>query len=207
MILQKNTSAPSRRGPTETAPEPQTQNRRYKRRWWQFSIRGMLLFCLFAGLLAAWWKDRSQLVRELNAARGSRISHSRWGVEEVLGPPDTPGAGDIATAWASATQDGQREWLILEYRKRVSPSAVEIHETYNPGAVDKVSIWNAAGNEIVVWQGTDPTPRGTPRGVSTIPIRAGFKTSKVKIYINSPQVPGWNEIDAVQLVGVMGQDR
>ena len=36
-------------------------------------------------------------------------------------------------------------------------------------------------------------------GLSEIPIRTNFKTNRVKIYLDSPSVPGWNEIDAVGL--------
>ena len=36
-------------------------------------------------------------------------------------------------------------------------------------------------------------------GLSEIPIRTDFKTNRVKIYLDSPSVPGWNEIDAVGL--------
>jgi hypothetical protein len=52
---------------------------------------------------------------------------------------------------------------------------------------------------VVVWTGTDPTPPGSGRGVSTIPVRVGFPTGKVKLYLDSPKFPGWNEIDAVGL--------
>ena len=48
--------------------------------------------------------------------RGAGVRHGRaWGPEQALGAPDTPGSGDIQTAWASATQDGQDEWLELDF--------------------------------------------------------------------------------------------
>src|SRR5262249_44708719 len=51
-----------------------------------------------------------------------------YGPEQVTGPPDTPNAGDHATAWASRTPDGQDEWLLLEYAEPVVPAAVLVHE-------------------------------------------------------------------------------
>jgi hypothetical protein len=36
-------------------------------------------------------------------------------------------------------------------------------------------------------------------GVSRLPISAGVKTGRIKLYIDSPAVAGWNEIDAVGL--------
>src|SRR5688572_12697187 len=62
-----------------------------------------------------------------------------WGPEQALGEPDTPGAGDITTAWASATPDEQKEWLICEYEKPVHAIFLRVHETYNPGALTKVT--------------------------------------------------------------------
>ncbi len=48
---------------------------------------------------------------------------------QAAGPPDTPGPGDQATAWASGTPDGQAEWLELEYAEAVVPSALKVYET------------------------------------------------------------------------------
>lgn len=122
-----------------------------------------------------------------------------WGPEQATGMPDTDMAGDIVTAWASQTPDGQDEWLLLEYAEPVVPNAVLIHETYNPGAVVKVSVFKLDGSEVEVWKGQDPTPSDSDKGVSVIPFKAEFKTNRVKIYIDSRNYPGWNEIDAVGL--------
>lgn len=122
-----------------------------------------------------------------------------WGPEQAVGPPDTEGAGDIQTAWASLTQDGQKEWLICEYAEPVLPTAIVVHETYNPGSLEKVSVFDADGQEQEVWTGTDPTPRTAARGISIIPIKTRFNVQKIKLYFDSPAVPGWNEIDAVGL--------
>src|SRR6266704_4492258 len=75
-----------------------------------------------------------------------------WSVLQAVGPPDTPGAGDIVTAWASASTDSQKEWLILDYEKPVIPTQIFVHETYNPGALERVSVFDEAGQEITVWQ-------------------------------------------------------
>ncbi len=122
-----------------------------------------------------------------------------WGPEQAEGPPDTNGAGDIQTAWASQSQDGQKEWLICEYPEAVMPTAVVVHETYNPGSLEKVAVFDEDGKEHMAWMGSDPTPRTAARGTSVIPIKTKFKVRKVKLYFDSPAVPGWNEIDAVAL--------
>lgn len=133
------------------------------------------------------------------------VSKRDWGPEEATGAPDTQGPGDIVTAWASLTTDEQPEWLLLEYERPLKPQSVKVFETYNPGALVKVSIIDEAGEESIAWEGTDPTRPEQQTGVSEIPIAANAAIRKVKLYLDSPAVPGWNEIDAVGLVDESGQ--
>ncbi|MCA9076599.1 MAG: hypothetical protein KDA93_16365 [Planctomycetaceae bacterium] len=140
--------------------------------------------------------------RERNALnKGVAVPKRAWGPEQAIGEPDTPLAGDIQTAWASLTEDGQKEWLELIYEKAVIPVCVEIHETYRPGAVFKIAVFDREGVESIVWEGQDPTAAGQTRGVSKIKLRTDIVTDRIRIYLDSPKVPGWNEIDAVGLIG------
>jgi hypothetical protein len=125
-----------------------------------------------------------------------------WGPEQATGEPDTKSAGDIRTAWASKTPDAQDEWLELDYAEALTPAAVKVYETYNPGALHKVC--DSGGKEIVVWEGDDPTPSTTNMGVSEIAFTSNVKAKRVKLYLKSKEVKGWNEIDAVGLVDTDG---
>lgn len=115
--------------------------------------------------------DLSDYAERPEGREGSAEKKGRnWGLEQATGKPDTPGSGDIVTAWASLTQDGQDEWLLLEYENSVIPSRIEIHETYNPGAVCRVTIFDEDNMEYEIWKGEDPTRQASSRGVSTIPV-------------------------------------
>ena len=126
--------------------------------------------------------------RDLTAVTAPRQKRN-WGPEQATGEPDTKMAGDIVTAWASASQDGQEEWLMLQYDEFVAPTAVLVYETYNPGALYRVTAFRPDGEEVEVWKGADPTPTDAGMGVSEIPIRTNFKTNRVKIYLDSPERP------------------
>src|SRR5207245_2848211 len=76
-----------------------------------------------------------------------------WGPEQATGQPDTMLARDLHTAWASLTEDGDDEWLLLEYAEPVVPRAVLVHETYKPGALVRVTAFNLNGEEVEVWRG------------------------------------------------------
>jgi len=123
-----------------------------------------------------------------------------WGPEQATGEPDTPEAGDYSTAWASNTPDGQDEWLRLRYRRAVTPTAVHVYETYNPGALYRITAINSSGREIEIWSGKDPVPVGSGMGKAAVPVATGFKTDCITIYLKSSKVPSWNEIDAVGLL-------
>lgn len=129
-----------------------------------------------------------------------------WGPEQATGAPNTTTAGDMRTAWASKTPDADDEWLLLEYDRLLVPKTVEVYETYNPGAVSRITAFRLDGHEVEIWKGTDPTPQGVAKGVSRMPVKVHFKTKRIKIYLASKAVPGWNEIDAVGLVDRAGKE-
>ncbi len=122
-----------------------------------------------------------------------------WGPEQATGPADTPEPGDRQTAWASATQDADEEWLMLEYATPVRAYSVHIYETYNPGSIVRVTGFSLDGTEVELWR----RPRAVvPRTTGAI-FRPVFSrrivTNRIKLYLDSGRVPGWNEIDAVRL--------
>ena len=152
-----------------------------------------------------WYIYKGVGLKPAAPVRPVRPAPRNWGPEQATGAPNTPVAGDKTTAWASATADGQKEWLELTYAQAVQPLAVLVYETYNPGALTAVSVLDADGRETCVWSGTDPTGRERDKGVSVIPFQTTGKVIRVRLYIDSPAVKGWNEIDAVGLLDDAGK--
>jgi hypothetical protein len=132
-----------------------------------------------------------------------------WSVEQACGPPDTIRMGDERTAWASATPDASSEWLELTYLNPVFPREIHIYESFNPGAIAKVTVY---GNdeEKVVWERPTPLPvpipdPGTGVLVLKVPVFTKWRVNRVRLDIDSPAHPGWNEIDAVGLQDASGR--
>jgi hypothetical protein len=128
------------------------------------------------------------------------VGKRSWGPEQVTGEPDTPQAGDHSTAWAASTADGQDEWLRLRYRRAVTPTAVHVYESYNPGALYRITATDSSGRETEIWLGEDPVPVGSGMGKAAVPVATGFQTDCITIYLKSSVVRSWNEIDAVGLL-------
>lgn len=120
-----------------------------------------------------------------------------WGPEQATGKPNTHQAGDISTAWASASQDEQMEWLELEYEAAISPTQIVVHETYNPGAVVRIVTYTETGMMYELWAGKDPVEVKDGWGIAKIPVEPVMPVKKIRLYLDSENVAGWNEIDAV----------
>jgi hypothetical protein len=139
-----------------------------------------------------------------HAPDGQLLQRS-WGPEQVVGPPNTDRNGDIPTAWASRNPDGGEEWLNVNYDRPVDIAEVRIRETYNPGAISKVTALLPNGQEVTIWEGTQP-PGEAPVDTGFQPLTR-VQANSVKIYMDTRRVPGWNEIDAVQLIGSDGSSQ
>lgn len=143
------------------------------------------------------WRDKGDV----------RLPKRQWGTEQLTGPPDAAPGKDDPRAWASklANNTGS-EWVMVECQGPVKLTAIHIHETFNPGAVTRVSIFKPDGDEQVVWKSKKPGPTGKPSRVLKVEPPLGFEVARVKIYLDTSAVNGWNEIDAVALVDEKGNE-
>jgi len=132
------------------------------------------------------------------ARASTEYSTTRWSAMQATGAPDTKQAGDCESAWASKDADAGIEWLEVTFDHAVKVGQVRVRETFNPGAVTKVELLDAEGRWRTFWEGADPVQEAIgwleAKGV-------GIATQAVRITLDSGRVAGWNEIDAVELVG------
>jgi hypothetical protein len=118
--------------------------------------------------------------------------------QKATGAPDTPLGTDAGTAWAPGVRDGGLETLEVTYMRVLVATEVNIVESCGPGAVRKLEAQVADGGWVTLWEGQDPT---SAPGTFSISL-AGNQTPAnwYRITLDT-SVPGWNEIDAVELVG------
>jgi len=121
-----------------------------------------------------------------------------WGTEQVVGPPDTVRPGDAPTAWAPLKANAGKEWLAVGFEQSVEVAEVRIRETYNPGAISKVTAV-VNNEEVTLWEGT-AAQSDTPRDF-VVPVSEGVKADTFVVHVDPTRVGSWTEIDAVELVG------
>ena len=131
-------------------------------------------------------------------AVSSQYSADSWSASQALGPPDAfPAGADSPQAWASTDADSGAEFLELDFAGQHRMSGIEVVESFNPGALARVELILAGGERALVHDG-----RAEVRPQSASRRRVEFDCTEqpvvgVRITLDSHQVSGWNEIDAV----------
>ena len=147
-----------------------------------------------AGVISQWG---------FSAEASSEFADPEWSVSQVLGKPDAPGCGDYQFAWASASSDSI-ETLEVVFESEVYPLEIYIHQSFNPDQVVKVEVLNPSTGAYYTVHQKNPVQidRPCPYQLEIIVRGIDFKTNQVRLTVDQSQLGlGWNEIDAVQLVG------
>jgi hypothetical protein len=147
---------------------------------------------------------QGQQIRQwgLEAVSSSDFADPEWAASQAIGSPDTLRCGDYQTAWATAGSDAEA-WLEIKYPIAVHVTAVNIIQSFNPNQVVKVELIGAFDRSLEIYnefpfQVDQPCPYTLP-----IPIdKTDGRFDKVRITIDQSVLGlGWNQIDAVELVG------
>lgn len=130
-----------------------------------------------------------------------------WSHEQITGPPDTEGGSDVNTAWAPRSTRSGEQWVQLGYDQSVEISGVNVHETYCPGALSKVTALMPDGSEKILWTGREPAADPSSATEVWVPAPPGITSNQIRIYVDTDRVQSWPEIDAVELVGANGRNQ
>lgn len=127
-------------------------------------------------------------------------SYSAW---QVTGAPNVERYSDDGNSWASKDADKGIEWIEVGFAKPVHAEMLRIRQNNAPGAIIKVELIDAAGARQTVFEGIDSTtyPANTISWFAPPFEKTANPIAKARITLATNSIPGWNEIDAVQLVG------
>lgn len=142
----------------------------------------------------------AEVIAALRGARRSQEQFPLWHAMQATGEPNANPKQDDPKAWAPHTAEAGQQWLELTYAQPMVASGVRIHEACQPGAVSEVWVRNQEQLWIKVWEGT-AAASAQPLAIE---FPSNMSTKVVKLVLDTDRVSGWNEIDAVQLVGPSG---
>jgi hypothetical protein len=137
---------------------------------------------------------------------GNRDDQSAYA---ATGEPDVAKCEDSQMAWTASREDNGVQWLELGFEKEVYVTGVRIKESFGPGSVTKVEVLNNENaSYLTLWEGKDKNKLCPGFFDLSYEFKEGnitkkmtpFISDKVKITFDT-DVKGWNEIDAVELIG------
>jgi hypothetical protein len=130
------------------------------------------------------------------ATASSEYSSSSWSAAQATGEPNVTECGDYVQAWAPSSSHEDPEWLQVGFNTAVYATGVRVHETYYSGFVIRIELIDTEGLVHTIWTGIDITP--CP---GWLEIDFSSTSYLVEGVIINTQIDGWEEIDAVELIG------
>jgi hypothetical protein len=141
------------------------------------------------------WATDAKASSTFNDANGN----TSYSASQATGEPNVQTYSTTPQAWSSKTPDSGIEWLELTFAKPVRANAVRVRESSGSGALIKIEVFDEKGVAHTVWSGADST-KELNYLIAEFP-KTAFMTNRVKLTLATNVVGGWNQIDAVQLVG------
>lgn len=122
---------------------------------------------------------------------------------QLLGKPDVEHYADDSRGWAPKEADKGIEWVMVGFDKPVNATEVRVRQNIGPGAIIKIELVDTEAKSHTIWEGPDKN-KYTLDKIQYLFAKfdkTTYKAKRVKITLATNAVDGWNEIDAVQLVG------
>ncbi len=139
----------------------------------------------------------------LGRARDEQHKVPSWSAAQATGAPDAGANRDDPRAWATRAAEMGEQWLELTYSPPLRASSVCIFEVNSPGAITALIAFDEQGGEHALWSGTDPTQTAGPFEIE-FPSTA-YRVARIRVVLDTDRRQGWNEIDAVELIGPDGR--
>lgn len=147
--------------------------------------------------------EGSPLDQWASDASGSAADGQYWTAANAEGPPlGSAACGDQYYHWVPKWNGSDPEYLEAFFDVAVYANRVRVYEGWNVGFVFKVEVIYLDGTSQTVWEGTDPTTACPGVFEVTFPA-VRREVNGVRIHT---QIHGYEEIDAVQLGGIVPQD-
>jgi len=136
----------------------------------------------------------------------SQFGDTGWSAAQALWAPNTLVYGDFPTAWAPSSQNGTVETITLGFATPMYSIGAVIRESSGSGFVTQVDVRELGGGFHTVWTGTDPSVSGSIADFEVSWPETAFLVDALRVTIDTDATSEWEEIDALQLLGNVGND-
>jgi outer membrane protein OmpA-like peptidoglycan-associated protein len=152
-----------------------------------------IIFCIISVTVSAQTVQWASEVIEFS----SELSPLQYSANQALNNPNVlPNGGENPNAWTPKNPN-RLEFIKVGFSNPMIVQQIAIGESYNPGAVANVYVYDKAGNETQVFT-FNSRPIGEEGRLLNIFINpTTFEVAAVKVELDGRAVPGYNSIDAI----------
>lgn len=138
-----------------------------------------------------------------SALASSEYGSDDWSARQATGAPNTPECGDFVTAWASSNSNTV-ETLTVYYDTAVYANQITVYESYSPDQVVKIEVIDLNGTPHQVFSQLPRVETNICPYLLKVDFAVtDFLVNAVRLTMDQSVTESWNEIDAVELVGLM----
>ncbi|MBP9927466.1 MAG: OmpA family protein [Cyclobacteriaceae bacterium] len=159
------------------------------------------LFYLFCLILAGIQFSNGQTVQWASKVLdfSSELTPIQYSAQQALGQPNVlPAGGQNPGAW-TPDKPKRSEFIKLGYDKPIEIQQIAIAESYNPGALYRVYVYDEAGREYLI---NTFNPMAVPlqgRMLNVFVEKTKYKVSAVKLEFDGSALPDYFSLDAVAI--------
>ncbi|OFY24915.1 MAG: hypothetical protein A2W98_03810 [Bacteroidetes bacterium GWF2_33_38] len=132
----------------------------------------------------------------------SEYSNYEKSAKMLLGRPNVyPRVADAVTAWSVEEKKGvestEPALVRVGFNDPMRIQQVAVVENFNPGSVDKITIFGVGGEKTVVYEKSPGATKEKSRIINVIFEATEFFVKEVEVSLKPGEVEGWNQIDAI----------
>lgn len=141
------------------------------------------------------------VLRQWAGTATASSAYDGYPATNATGPPDVEGCASSQNAWASADPIGL-ETLELGYPTAVLATGINVHQNHRPGFITQIDLIDLDGEATTVYQADAALSEACPLVLAVEFEQTSFLVDRVRLTIDQRSGANWNEIDAVELIGV-----
>ncbi len=144
----------------------------------------------------------SEVVGVSAEAKGETYSQ-QYRANQALGKPSqVPQALETPCAWMpTRLEPTTDDWIRVRFATAQRIRQVVVLEAGKPGAITQISVYDAAGNEHIIFHPADrdgsPGQSRTESVLRVLPMDSLLTGREIKVVMNAGKVKGYNQIDAI----------
>ena len=125
----------------------------------------------------------------------------RYRAQQALEIPNKlPAIGSSPCAWSPSKQNEGIEWIHLAFKNPQKIRQVAIGESYHPGSIVEVILFDEAGQSYSVFDISQQKPTQNVVGMFHVFFQlTNYRVKSVKVVLDTRIVKGWNHIDAIAI--------